>query len=435
MPANSDTATFSDREFDEFFDDAEPAADEVAADQASADAAAADVASAGEPSGGVIAAPEARPREAAASEKPSWRDRFRQWRRARPFAGGLLMIISGIIMVAPAYFTVQISDLLVMISTISGVSTLLIGALLIMFGIGTWLQPATATYLGVLAILVAIVAVPTSNLGGFFVGSLIGIIGGALAIGWEDTDRDDAAGRPKHAKSEDDARQANGAISSVGKAGAAVVLCAATAGLATVGESPAPAQAQPAAQGEPMGQQEPPAQPSQPLLGSVPSLSSQNLSKVTADDVSLLGNVHATMGTAIIDGREQRTLVLTGDQLIAQDLSLDIPGLPGRGLLTTGQVKTKVSDGPVRVVAAALDATPAVGAVSTVPVSVDFGGTVTSVLEQLGVQPSQPVPDVGIPDVVMDHVSLRDVTMQMVSLYGKHFDAPVVKLTSHPAGR
>ena len=70
-----------------------------------------------------------------------WREKFREWRSTRPFAGGLLMLISGIIMVAPAYFTVQISDLLVMISTISGVSTLLIGALLIMFGIGTWIQP------------------------------------------------------------------------------------------------------------------------------------------------------------------------------------------------------------------------------------------------------------------------------------------------------
>ena len=111
-----------------------------------------------------------------------WREKFREWRSTRPFAGGLLMLSSGIIMVAPAYFTVQISDLLVMISTISGVSTLLIGALLIMFGIGTWMQPYAATYLGVLGIIVAIIAVPTSNLGGFFIGSLFGIVGAFLAV-------------------------------------------------------------------------------------------------------------------------------------------------------------------------------------------------------------------------------------------------------------
>lgn len=56
----------------------------------------------------------------------------------------------------PAYFTVQISDLLVMISTVSGVSTLLIGALLVMFGLGAWFRPTTATYLGVLGIIVAV---------------------------------------------------------------------------------------------------------------------------------------------------------------------------------------------------------------------------------------------------------------------------------------
>ena len=63
-------------------------------------------------------------------------DRFKAWRGGRPFIPGLLLILSGVVIAFPAYFTVQISDLLVMISTVSGVSTLLIGALLVMFGLG-----------------------------------------------------------------------------------------------------------------------------------------------------------------------------------------------------------------------------------------------------------------------------------------------------------
>ena len=84
--------------------------------------------------------------------KPSVWQRFRRWRSGRPFFPGLLLILSGIIIAAPAYITIRISDLLVMISTISGVSTLLIGVLLAMFGLGAWFQPATSNYVGVLGL-------------------------------------------------------------------------------------------------------------------------------------------------------------------------------------------------------------------------------------------------------------------------------------------
>ena len=122
------------------------------------------------------------------SVAPEPAGRFKAWRAERPFIPGLLLILSGIVIAMPAYFTVQISDLLVMISTVSGVSTLLIGALLVMFGLGAWFRPATATYLGVLGIIVAVIAVPTSNLGGFLIGSLLGIVGGALTLAWEPSD-------------------------------------------------------------------------------------------------------------------------------------------------------------------------------------------------------------------------------------------------------
>lgn len=124
--------------------------------------------------------------EAAGEEsKPGVWQRFRRWRSGRPFVPGLLLILSGIIIAAPAYITIHISDLLVMISTISGVSTLLIGILLVMFGLGAWFQPATSNYVGVLGIIVAIIALPTSNLGGFVIGSLLGIIGGAFTFAWQ----------------------------------------------------------------------------------------------------------------------------------------------------------------------------------------------------------------------------------------------------------
>jgi hypothetical protein len=132
--------------------------------------------------------------------KESWWKRFKHWRKRRPFAGGLLLILSGIAIAAPAYITVRISDLLVMISTVSGVSTLLIGAALIMFGLGSWFRQETSSYLGVLAILVAIIALPTTNLGGFVIGSLLGIIGGALSFAWQPQDRQKSPKKHKKKK-------------------------------------------------------------------------------------------------------------------------------------------------------------------------------------------------------------------------------------------
>ena len=122
--------------------------------------------------------------------------RFAEWRRNRPFVPGLLVLLSGVVIMTPAYLTLRISDLLVMISTLSGVSTLFLGAAQIMFALGIWLKPATAPYLGVFAILVSLVAMPASNIGGFLLGSLLGIFGGAFALAWESGER-----KPKKTRS------------------------------------------------------------------------------------------------------------------------------------------------------------------------------------------------------------------------------------------
>lgn len=125
--------------------------------------------------------------------------RFAEWRRNRPFVPGLLVLLSGVVIMTPAYLTLRISDLLVMISTLSGVSTLFLGAAQIMFALGIWLKPATAPYLGVFAILASLVALPASNIGGFLLGSLLGIFGGAFALAWEPGER-----KPKKARGEDE---------------------------------------------------------------------------------------------------------------------------------------------------------------------------------------------------------------------------------------
>lgn len=373
------------------------------------------------------------------------RDRFKTWRGQRPFIPGLLLVLSGAVMLAPAYLTIHVSDLLVMISTISGVSTLLIGAVLIMFGIGMWLQPLAAPYLGVLAILVAIIALPTSNIGGFVVGSLLGIVGGALGLGWEDRDEKP---RGKHSRkkkrAQEPATHGEGAmvqnrggstkidLAALRNAKSVAVVLAATGLIAAnVGEEPAVSAQEPAQVPAPASLPQLPNPReiiSYPELEPTRTIAPGNLSTVTADYVALTGNVHASIGMVNVGDVPTRTLILTGDRLAARNLSLELPGFAARGQMETGDVETTVTDGPVTVVATALTATPAVAGVPTVPVTVDLEGELGDVLAELGVPDAHPVPNVPVPNFVMDRVALQGVTMQLVSLDGLHLHAPAVNL-------
>lgn len=111
---------------------------------------------------------------------------FRGWRRSRPFWGGLLLLIAGLELLAIPLSGVLIKGQvkLVIYIGIGGVFGVLIGALLIVAGIVLWVNPAHRVFYGIAGIVLGILSFPASNLGGFFLGMLLAIIGGALAFAW-----------------------------------------------------------------------------------------------------------------------------------------------------------------------------------------------------------------------------------------------------------
>ncbi|MFT3899395.1 MAG: DUF6114 domain-containing protein [Gordonia sp. (in: high G+C Gram-positive bacteria)] len=125
------------------------------------------------------------------------RQRFREWRRRRPFAGGVFLLLSAVFLALPAINDFKIGDLVLTVSTISGISTVVLSILMVLCGIAAirWLH--TRVVVGVTAMVVAIVAFPASNFGGFIIGTVFGIIGAALVLAWRpypedrDDDRDD----------------------------------------------------------------------------------------------------------------------------------------------------------------------------------------------------------------------------------------------------
>jgi Family of unknown function (DUF6114) len=67
---------------------------------------------------------------------------------------------------------------------IRGLAGYLTPAFMLLCGVLLWLTSIARTYHALLAMLLALDSWLTANLGGFFIGMLMGVIGGALAFGW-----------------------------------------------------------------------------------------------------------------------------------------------------------------------------------------------------------------------------------------------------------
>ncbi|MBL1108264.1 hypothetical protein JK361_27360 [Streptomyces sp. 5-8] len=109
---------------------------------------------------------------------------FRAWRGTRPFWAGLFVMLGGFPIMYFPYAHLQLGHLTLAMSTTAGAGSLIIGVLLIVLGISLWFQKHVRVFAGVAAILLALVSIPVANFGGFVMGFLLSLIGGALAVAW-----------------------------------------------------------------------------------------------------------------------------------------------------------------------------------------------------------------------------------------------------------
>ena len=107
--------------------------------------------------------------------------RFRRWRRSRPFWGGLFLLLSALELFLSANLTLK--DLQVHIGQ-EGYLSYLLPAILVLCGILSWVSPGQRLFYGILGLLTALYSFLGLNLGGFGLGMLIGIVGGALTVSW-----------------------------------------------------------------------------------------------------------------------------------------------------------------------------------------------------------------------------------------------------------
>lgn len=112
------------------------------------------------------------------------RVQFRAWRGTRPFWAGLFVMLAGLPIAYFPYAHLQVGHLTLAMATTAGAGSLIIGILLIVLGFSLWFQKHVRTFAGVAAILLGLVSIPVSNLGGFLLGFLFALVGGAMAVAW-----------------------------------------------------------------------------------------------------------------------------------------------------------------------------------------------------------------------------------------------------------
>ncbi|MEV0879036.1 DUF6114 domain-containing protein [Micromonospora echinofusca] len=116
--------------------------------------------------------------------------RWRRWRRGRPFTAGVLVALGGVEMLvtlrAPLGVLLHVGP--------QGLAAYLVPAVLVLCGVLLIATPQQRVFYAVLSLLLGLVSWLTSNLGGFLIGMLLALVGGALAFAWTPDKRREPAG-------------------------------------------------------------------------------------------------------------------------------------------------------------------------------------------------------------------------------------------------
>lgn len=110
--------------------------------------------------------------------------RFHAWSGRRPFWAGVFTLLAGLPIAYFPYADLRLGNVTIAMATTAGSGSLIIGILLITLGLTLWFQQGVRIFAGVASILLALVSLPVSNLGGFGLGFILALVGGCLALSW-----------------------------------------------------------------------------------------------------------------------------------------------------------------------------------------------------------------------------------------------------------
>ncbi|MEV7073286.1 DUF6114 domain-containing protein [Streptomyces sp. NPDC091972] len=107
-------------------------------------------------------------------------DAFTRFVNGRPFFGGLWLTLGG----AWILLTMKASLKVVIHVGMQGVAGYLLPTLMVLLGLLILFSPAQRLFYSITGVLVSLGTWVTSNMGGFMVGLLLGVVGSVLTFGW-----------------------------------------------------------------------------------------------------------------------------------------------------------------------------------------------------------------------------------------------------------
>ncbi|WP_196776911.1 DUF6114 domain-containing protein [Haloechinothrix halophila] len=117
--------------------------------------------------------------EASGRLRRAWRW-FALFRRTRPFWGSIWLGLGGWIIMSLTFAPLQVT----LAAGVGGMSGYILGGGMLLFaGFGLF-APSQRQLAGLLGVGFAIAALVLSNLGGFIVGMLLGVLGGGMVFAW-----------------------------------------------------------------------------------------------------------------------------------------------------------------------------------------------------------------------------------------------------------
>lgn len=105
-----------------------------------------------------------------------------RWRHARPFWGGLFVLLGG----AEIMLTVWAPLGVILHVGMQNFVGYLIPIVIVLCGALLWFNPAQRLFYSLVAMVCALASFITSNMGGFILGLLLTLTGAALAFAWTD---------------------------------------------------------------------------------------------------------------------------------------------------------------------------------------------------------------------------------------------------------
>jgi hypothetical protein len=105
---------------------------------------------------------------------------FKKWRSKRPFWGATLTVLAGLMIL---YIPIQLYAIAFIPGSLVFVG-FIFGGLVLIIGLCEYFYPQLSTFFGIATIFLSVLSI-MGALGGFLLGTILGIIAGAMNIAWD----------------------------------------------------------------------------------------------------------------------------------------------------------------------------------------------------------------------------------------------------------